>query len=86
MNRTTMYAIMVIIGLTVVVVIGIYFVAAPAPGDGPTQVFTSEEECQAATNRTCVFEMCDYVPAGMTPEQACPPNGPYKGWVAPSGQ
>jgi len=45
-------------------------------------VFSSQEECEEATAGSCKFEMCDYVPRGRTPEEVCPPSGPYKGWVS----
>lgn len=46
-----------------------------------SQVYSTQAECEEATSSTCVFEVCDDVPDGMTPEQACPPAGPYEGWV-----
>lgn len=51
------------------------------PSPALSQVYSSQVECEEATSSTCVFETCDYVPEGMTPQEACPPAGPYEGWV-----
>ena len=78
--------IIVAIAVLVVIVVGVgYFALVKNQTFTPntTQiVFTSKEECEKTTGSTCKFEMCDYIPEGMTLKEACPPNGPYKGWVA----
>ncbi len=42
--------------------------------------FDSQAECEKETGQVCSFGMCDYIPEGVTPEQACGPGGPGKGW------
>lgn len=41
--------------------------------------YTSQAECQKATQAICNFETCDYVPAGKTLEEVCGVNF-EKGW------
>lgn len=52
----------------------------------PQTIFKSQAECEAKTGRQCQDVMCDFIPAGKTGEEACPPNGPYKGWVVNSSK
>jgi len=75
--------------LGVVLVAGVLYIRAgraPLPvvetPATPKTIFTSQSDCEQKTGTICQFKMCDYVPVGMTPEEACPPNGPFKGWVS----
>ncbi|NUM25885.1 MAG: hypothetical protein HUU49_04730 [Candidatus Buchananbacteria bacterium] len=46
----------------------------------PKKVYFSETECVQATNKSCQFRTCDYVPDSKTFEEVCGADF-KKGWV-----
>lgn len=43
-------------------------------------VFSTQEECEQKTDKSCSFQMCDYVPPGKNFEEVCGKDF-KKGWV-----
>ena len=75
----------VFISIFVVLILGIIGYFALVKNQTPTPqtqktVFVSQEECEQKTNKSCSFQMCDYVPPGKTFEEVCGKDF-KKGWV-----
>ena len=47
------------------------------------EVFVTKTECESKTGKTCSFQRCDYIPEGVTYEEACGKDF-KKGWVSTS--